>query len=65
MDYKVTNTQDYLPILQNPQVGAAELGKVHNGDTVTLIKEHDAQFWYVKVPSLGIEGYVAKDYLTK
>lgn len=65
MDYKVTNTQDYLPILKDPQVGATELGKVHNGDTVTLIKEHDAQFWYVKVPSLGIEGYVAKDYLTK
>lgn len=64
-DYKVTNTQEYLPILKDPQVGASELGKIHNGDTVTLIREHDAQFWYVKVPSLGIEGYVAKDYLTK
>lgn len=64
-DYKVTNTQDYLPVLKDPQAGAAELGKVYNGDTVTLIREHDAQFWYVKIPSLGIEGYVSKNYLTK
>lgn len=64
-DYKVTNTNEYLPVLSEPKVGGNEIGKIHNGDAVTLIKEYDAQFWYVKVPSLGIEGYVAKDYLTK
>ncbi|MBQ6810806.1 MAG: SH3 domain-containing protein, partial [Firmicutes bacterium] len=64
-DYKVYNTQEYLPVLKDPQVGGEELGRIYNGDTVTFIKEYDDKFWYVKVPSLGIEGYVAKEYLTK
>lgn len=64
-DYKVTNTNEFLPVLSEPKIGGNEIGQIHNGDTVTFISEYDAKFWYVKVPSLNIEGYVAKDYLTK
>ena len=64
-DYKVYNTQEYLPVLGEPVVGGKEIAQIHNGDVVTFIKEYDDKFWYVKIPSLGIEGYVAKEYLTK
>ena len=64
-DYKVFNTKEYLPVLKDPKVGGEELAQIHNGDVVTFIKEYDDKFWYVKIPSLNIEGYVAKEYLTK
>ena len=64
-DYKVYNTKEYLPVLKDPVVGGEELAQIHNGDVVTFIKDYDGKFWYVKIPSLGIEGYVAKEYLTK
>ena len=64
-DYKVTGTQEYLPILNAASADAAEVARLHNGDTVKVIDSFGDTFWYIEVPSTGVKGYVVKDYLTK
>ena len=64
-DYKVTGTQEYLPILNAASADAAEVARLHNGDTVKVIDSSGDTFWYIEVPSTGVKGYVVKDYLTK
>ena len=64
-DYKVTGTQEYLPILNAASSDAAEVARLHNGDTVKVIDSSGDTFWYIEVPSTGVKGYVVKDYLTK
>lgn len=64
-NYVVTGTQEYLPVLSEAVVGGNEIGQIHNGDAVTVLDSSGDTFWYVSVPSLGIKGYVVKDYLKK
>ena len=61
----MTGTQEYLPILNAASADAAEVARLHNGDTVKVIDSSGDTFWYIEVPSTGVKGYVVKDYLTK
>ncbi|MGM9566911.1 MAG: hypothetical protein ACI3W6_01865, partial [Clostridia bacterium] len=63
--YKVTSTQEYLPVLNAAAVGAGEVAQLHNGDAVNVLDSSGATFWYIEVPATGVKGYVVKDYLTK
>ncbi len=40
-----------------------EIGKLYNDDTVYVEDTGDPQYWWVYSPTLGMEGYVNKDYL--
>lgn len=40
-----------------------EIGKLYTGDTVQLIDTSDPTYWYVYAPSLGLSGYVNKNFL--
>ena len=40
-----------------------EIGKLYTGDSVQVQDTSDSQYWYVYAPSLGMSGYVNKDYL--
>ena len=42
-----------------------EIGKLYNGDTVTVINVADSTYWWVYSSSLGKSGYVNKNYLTQ
>ena len=63
--YKVTGTQEYLPVLNAAAVGAGEVAQLHNGDAVNVLDSSGDTFWYIEVPATGVKGYVVKDYLTK
>ena len=40
-----------------------EIGKLYNGDTVTLKDSSDPTYWWVYSPKYNTNGYVNKDYL--
>ena len=63
--YKVTGTQEYLPLLNAAATDSGEVARLHNGDTVKVLDSSGDTFWYIEVPSTGVKGYVVKDYLMK
>ncbi len=63
--YTVTGTNEYLPVRLEGNLSAAEVGRIHNGDSVNVIDSSGGAYWYVYVPSLGQYGYVLGEYLTK
>ena len=42
---------------------ANEIGKLYTGDTVQVVDFSSGGYWYVYAPTLGLYGYVNKDYL--
>lgn len=40
-----------------------EIGKLYTGDPVQVIDTSYSDYWYVYAPTLGLSGYVNKDYL--
>ncbi|HMM06618.1 MAG TPA: SH3 domain-containing protein [Clostridiales bacterium] len=63
--YTVTGTDEYLPVRLEGNLSSAEVGRIHNGDSVNVIDSSGGAYWYVYVPSLGQYGYVLGKYLTK
>lgn len=63
--YYVANTPAYLSVLDVPQAtGYTELGRLDNGDTVTVLSKLAGNFWYVYSGTLGQYGYVLNTYLS-
>ncbi|MDO4804000.1 MAG: SH3 domain-containing protein [Lachnospiraceae bacterium] len=61
---KVTGTKNYLALRSGHSADSSnEIGKIYNGDTVTLIKDHDTKYWLVYAPTVGKFGFVNADYL--
>ena len=62
----VQGTNNYLALRSAKKYDSSnEIGKLNNGQTVTLIRKDSSGYWLVFAPSAGKFGYVNADYLTK
>ena len=63
--YTVTGTKHYLALRTAPAYDSRnEIGKLYNGETVTVQDTSNKTYWYVYSPKLGKSGYVNKKYLS-
>lgn len=61
----VLGTKNYLALRSAQKYDTSnEIGKLKNGQTVTLIRKDSSGYWLVYAPSAGKFGYVNADYLT-
>ena len=62
----VQGTKNYLALRSAQKYDSSnEIGKLNNGQTVTLIRKDSSGYWLVYAPSAGKFGFVNADYLTK
>jgi hypothetical protein len=62
--YTVSGTKHYLALRSAARYSASnEIGKLYNGDTVTVSKANNSSYWYVYSSKLNKSGYVNKKYL--
>ncbi len=62
--YTVSGTKHYLALRSAARYSASnEIGKLYNGDTVTVSKTGNSSYWYVYSSKLNKSGYVNKKYL--
>ena len=63
-DYTVTGTTYYLALRTRPCYDDRnEIGKLYNGESVTVVDYGNGTYWYVYSPKLKMNGYVNKNYL--
>ncbi len=62
--YTVSVSEGYLA-LRSDKSGdeSSEIGRLYTGDTVYVLDDTDAQYWYVQAVELGRQGFVNKEYL--
>lgn len=56
----IINASPSLRIRQNPQITAAQIGKIPNGKTIQILSTHNG---WLKTTYNGITGYVSADYV--
>ncbi len=62
----VRGTNNYLALRSAQKYDSSnEIGKLNNGQTVTLIRKDSSGYWLVYAPSAGKFGFVNANYLTK
>lgn len=62
--YTVDVESGYLALRNAKSYDASnEIGKLYDGETVTLIDDSDASYWTVNSPKLNMTGYVNAEYL--
>jgi hypothetical protein len=62
----VQGTNNYLALRSAQKYDSSnEIGKLKNGQTVTLIRKDSSGYWLVYAPSAGKFGFVNADYLSK
>ena len=63
--YTVSGTKNYLALRSSAKYSKSnEIGKLYNGDTVTVSSTKNSSYWYVYSSKLNKNGYVNKKYLT-